>query len=125
VPLATLVNVQDTVGPTVLKRHNLYASATVTGDAAEGFSSGQSVEAIARTARNVLPPSMGFEWSGVTFQEQQAGGATAVIFALALVFVYLFLAAQYESWTLPLSVLFSVPLAVLGAALATMIRGRR
>jgi HAE1 family hydrophobic/amphiphilic exporter-1 len=123
VPLATLVNVQDTVGPTVLKRHNLYAAATVTGDAAEGFSSGQSVEAIARTARNVLPPSMGFEWSGVTFQEQQAGGATAVIFALALVFVYLFLAAQYGSWTLPLSVLFSVPLAVLGAALATMIRG--
>jgi len=117
------VNVQDTVGPTVLKRHNLYAAATVTGDAAEGFSSGQSVEAIAQTARNVLPPSMGFEWSGVTFQEQQAGGATAVIFALALVFVYLFLAAQYESWTMPLSVLFSVPLAVLGAALATMIRG--
>jgi HAE1 family hydrophobic/amphiphilic exporter-1 len=109
VPLATLVDVQDTVGPTVLKRHNLYAAATVTGDAAEGFSSGQSVEAIARTARNVLPPSMGFEWSGVTFQEQQAGGATAVIFALALVFVYLFLAAQYESWTLPLSVLFHWP----------------
>jgi HAE1 family hydrophobic/amphiphilic exporter-1 len=123
VPLSTLVEISETVGPTVLKRHNLYAAATVTGDAADGFSSGQAVEAISRTARNVLPPSMGFEWSGVTFQEQQAGGATAIIFGLALVFVYLFLAAQYESWTLPLSVMLSVPLAVLGAAAATLIRG--
>jgi HAE1 family hydrophobic/amphiphilic exporter-1 len=123
VPLSTLVEVSDTVGPTVLKRHNLYAAATVTGDAAEGYSSGQAVEAIAQTARNVLPPSMGFEWSGVTFQEQQAGGATAIIFALALVFVYLFLAAQYESWTLPLGVMLSVPIAVLGAAVATLLRG--
>ena len=122
VPLSTLVRVEDTVGPTVLKRHNLFASATVTGDAAAGFSSGQAVQAIAETASNVLPPSMGFEWSGVTFQEQQAGGAAGVIFALALVFVYLFLAAQYESWTLPLSVMFAVPLAVLGAAVATMLR---
>jgi HAE1 family hydrophobic/amphiphilic exporter-1 len=123
IPLSTLVNVQDTVGPTVLKRHNLFAAATVTGDAAAGFSSGQAVQAIADTATNVLPPSMGFEWSGVTFQEQKAGGAVGIIFGLALVFVYLFLAAQYESWTLPLSVMFSVPLAVLGAALATMLRG--
>jgi multidrug efflux pump subunit AcrB len=66
---------------------------------------------------------MGFEWSGVTFQEQQAGGAAGIIFALALVFVYLFLAAQYESWTLPFGVIFTVPIAVLGAALATLIRG--
>ena len=123
VPLSTLVEVRDTVGATVLKRHNLFAAATVTGDAAAGFSSGQSVSAIAQTADNVLPPSMGFEWSGVTFQEQQAGGATAIIFGLALVFVYLFLAAQYESWTMPLSVMLSVPLAILGAALATLARG--
>jgi HAE1 family hydrophobic/amphiphilic exporter-1 len=122
IPLSALVRVDDTVGPTVLKRHNLYASATVTGDAAAGYSSGQSVEAIAQTAGNVLPPSMGFEWSGVTFQEQQAGGAAGIIFGLALVFVYLFLAAQYESWTLPLSVMLTVPIAVLGAALATMLR---
>ena len=121
-PLSALVEVSDTVGPTVLKRHNLYAAATLTGDAGPGYSSGQSVEAIAETARNVLPPSMGFEWSGVTFQEQKAGGAAGIIFALALVFVYLFLAAQYESWTLPLSVMLAVPLAVLGAALATLIR---
>ncbi len=123
VPLSTLVEVSDTVGPTVLKRHNLFAAATVTGDAAAGFSSGQAVEAIAQTASNVLPPSMGFEWSGVTFQEQSAGGATAIIFGMALVFVYLFLAAQYESWMLPMSVMLSVPLAILGAALATLVRG--
>lgn len=122
VPLSTLVNVSDTVGPTVLKRHNLFAAATLTGDAATGFSSGESVEAIARTAREVLPPSMGFEWSGVTFQEQNSGGAAGIIFGMALVFVYLFLAAQYESWTLPISVMLSVPLAMLGAALATLIR---
>ncbi|UCF69281.1 MAG: efflux RND transporter permease subunit, partial [Acidobacteriota bacterium] len=123
VPLSTLVTVSDTVGPAVLKRHNLYAAATVTGDAATGFSSGQAVASIARNATNLLPPSMGFEWSGVTFQEQRAGGAAGIIFALALVFVYLFLAAQYESWGLPLSVMFSVPIAVLGAATATLIRG--
>ena len=123
VPLSALVEISDTVGPTVLKRHNLFAAATLTGDAGPGYSSGQSVLAIAETEKNVLPPSMGFEWSGVTFQEQKAGGAAGIIFALALVFVYLFLAAQYESWTLPLSVMFSVPLAVLGAALGTMIRG--
>jgi len=122
IPLSALVEVSDTVGPTVLKRHNLYAAATVTGDAGPGFSSGQAVEAIAQTASNVLPPSMGFEWSGVTFQEQKAGGGVAIIFAMALVFVYLFLAAQYESWSMPMGVMLSVPIAVLGAALATLIR---
>ncbi len=121
VPLSTLIVVRDTVGPTVLGRHNLFTSATLTGNAAPGFSSGQAVAAIAELADRTLPPSIGYEWSGVTFQEQQAGGAAALFFVLALVFVYLFLAAQYESWTLPLSVLFSVPIAVLGATLATLI----
>jgi HAE1 family hydrophobic/amphiphilic exporter-1 len=123
VPLSTLVVVKDTVGPTVLGRHNLFTSATLTGDAAPGFSSGQAVAAIAEVADRALPPSIGYEWSGVTFQEQQAGGGAALFFVLALIFVYLFLAAQYESWALPLSVLFSVPIAVLGAALATLIMG--
>ena len=91
-------------------------------DAGPGFSSGQSVRAIAETARNVLPPSMGFEWSGVTFQEQAAAGSVGLIFAMALIFVYLFLAAQYESWMLPMGVMLSVPIAILGAAVATLIR---
>jgi multidrug efflux pump subunit AcrB len=74
-------------------------------------------------ARSLAPPSMGFEWTGVAFQERAAGGAAGIIFGLALVFVYLFLAAQYESWTLPLGVMFTVPIAVLGAAAATLLRG--
>ena len=102
VPLSTLVDVQDTVGPTVQARYNLYSSATITGDAGPGYSSGQSIAAMEEIARNSMPPSMGFEWSGVTYQQLAAGGAAGFIFALALVFVYLFLAAQYESWTLPL-----------------------
>jgi HAE1 family hydrophobic/amphiphilic exporter-1 len=123
VPLATLMEVQDTVGATTLSRYNLYTSASITGDAAAGYSSGQSIQAMQEIAANNLPPSMGFEWTGVTFQQIAAGGAAGLIFALALVFVYLFLAAQYESWSLPLGVMFTVPIAVLGAALATMLRG--
>ncbi|MCP3982163.1 MAG: multidrug efflux RND transporter permease subunit [bacterium] len=121
VPLSTLVEVEDTVGPTVLGRHNLYTTATLTGNPAPGFTSGQSVAAIAEVAERTLPPSIGYEWSGVTYQEQAAGNVAGLIFALALTFVYLFLAAQYESWTLPLGVLLSVPIAVLGAALLSLI----
>jgi len=123
VPLATLLEVQDTVGPTVVSRYNLYPSASITGDAAEGYSSGQATAAMQQLAATTLPPSIGFEWTGVTFQELAAGNVAGFIFALALVFVYLFLAAQYESWSLPLGVMLTVPIAVLGAALATLVRG--
>jgi len=119
VPLATLLNVQDTVGPTVESRYNLYPS----GNPNPGFSSGQLMAAMEDLARSLMPPSMGIEWTGVAFQERAAAGAAGIIFALALVFVYLFLAAQYESWSLPLGVMFTVPIAVLGAALATLVRG--
>jgi len=123
IPLATLLKVENTVGPTVLSRYNLYPSATITGDAAPGYSSGQSIAAMAEIAQQTLPPQLGFEWSGVTYQQLAAGNVAVVIFALALVFVYLFLAAQYESWTLPLSVMLTVPTAVLGAAAFTLARG--
>jgi HAE1 family hydrophobic/amphiphilic exporter-1 len=123
IPLSTLLDVQDTVGPTVQARYNLYSSASITGDAAAGYSSGQSIAAMTEIARNSLPPSMSFEWTGVTYQQLAAGGAAAFIFALAIVFVYLFLAAQYESWTLPFGVIFSVPMAVLGASVLTLARG--
>jgi HAE1 family hydrophobic/amphiphilic exporter-1 len=123
VPLATLVNVQDTVGPTVQARYNLYSSASITGDAAAGYSSGQSITAMEEIARNSMPPSMSFEWTGVTYQQLAAGGAAGFIFALAIVFVYLFLAAQYESWTLPFGIIFSVPIAILGASILTLARG--
>jgi HAE1 family hydrophobic/amphiphilic exporter-1 len=123
IPLSTLVDVQDTVGPTVQARYNLYSSASITGDAAAGYSSGQSIAAMQDIARNTMPPSMSFEWTGVTYQQLAAGGAAAFIFALAIVFVYLFLAAQYESWTLPFGIIFSVPIAILGASVLTLARG--
>ena len=123
VPLATLVDVQDTVGPTVQARYNLYSSASITGDASAGYSSGQSIAAMQEIARNSMPPSMSFEWTGVTYQQLAAGGAAGFIFALAIVFVYLFLAAQYESWTLPFGIIFSVPIAILGASVLTLARG--
>ncbi|MBD3871391.1 MAG: multidrug efflux RND transporter permease subunit [Acidobacteria bacterium] len=123
IPLATLLDVQDTVGPTVQARYNLYSSASITGDAAAGYSSGQSITAMQEIARNSMPPSMSFEWTGVTYQQLAGGGAAAFIFALAIVFVYLFLAAQYESWTLPFGIIFSVPIAILGASVLTLARG--
>jgi len=123
IPLATLLDVQDTVGPTVQARYNLYSSASITGDAAAGYSSGQSTAAMQEIVRNSMPPSMSFSWTGVTYQQLAAGGAAGFIFALAIVFVYLFLAAQYESWTLPFGIIFSVPIAILGASLLTLARG--
>ncbi len=123
IPLATLLDVRDTVGPTVQARYNLYSSASITGDAAAGYSSGQSINAMQEIARNSMPPSMSFEWTGVTYQQLAGGGAAAFIFALAIVFVYLFLAAQYESWTLPFGIIFSVPIAILGASVLTLARG--
>ncbi len=123
IPLATLLNVTDRVGSTTVSRYNLYSSASIIGNTAPGFSSGQSIQAMEEVARNSMPPGMSFEWTGVTYQQIAAGGAAGFIFALAIVFVYLFLAAQYESWTLPLSVIFTVPIAVLGAAVATLLRG--
>ncbi len=123
IPLATLLNVRDTVGPTVQSRYNLYSSASITGDAAPGYSSGQSIATMEEIAKNSMPPSMSFSWTGVTYQQLAAGGAAGIIFGLAIVFVYLFLAAQYESWTLPFGVIFSVPIAIFGASVLTLARG--
>ncbi|MDX2436977.1 MAG: efflux RND transporter permease subunit, partial [Acidobacteriota bacterium] len=123
IPLSTLVEVQDTVGPTVQARYNLYSSASITGDAAAGYSSGQSIAAMEEIAGNSLPPSISYQWTGVTYQQLAAGGAAGFIFALAIVFVYLFLAAQYESWTLPFGIILAVPMAILGASVFTLARG--
>ena len=123
VPLATLVSVHDIAGPKTIYRFNAYPSATITGEAAPGFSSGQSIAVMQRMEETVMPASMGYEWSGTIYQQIQAGSQTPIIFTLAILFVYLFLAAQYESWFIPIAVLLSVPLALLGAMLATWARG--
>ncbi len=123
IPIGTLASIQDTVGPQVITRFNMFPSATVSGMASPGFSSGQATDEMERIAAQTLPASMGYAWSGVTYQQKAAGNLAPFIFGLALVFVFLFLSAQYESWSIPLAVLLSVPLAVLGAAVVTLARG--
>ena len=123
VPLSTLVSVYETVGPSVINRFNMFPSATITGAPAPGYSEGEAVDEIERIANEILPSSMGFSWSGVTQQQKEAGNVAPLIFGLALLMVFLFLAAQYESWATPFSVLLSVPLAILGAIVFTLIRG--
>jgi HAE1 family hydrophobic/amphiphilic exporter-1 len=123
VPLSTLVTVHETVGPSVINRFNMFPSATITGAPAPGYSEGQAVDEIERLANQILPSSMGFAWSGVTQQQKESGDVAVLIFSLALLMVFLFLAAQYESWSTPVAVLLAVPLAILGAVIFTLIRG--
>jgi HAE1 family hydrophobic/amphiphilic exporter-1 len=122
IPIGSLAQVRDTVGPQVVTRFNMFPAASITGVPAPGRSSGQAVAEMERLAAQTLPPQMGFQWSGVTFQQIAAGNLAPFIFSLAIVFVFLFMAAQYESWTIPLAVMLGVPMALLGAALFTGIR---
>jgi len=122
VPLETLVKVTDTAGPQAITRYNLYPSAKISGAPIEGISTSQAIETVETLASQVLPSSMGYEWTGVTFQQIKAGNMAPIIFGLAFIFVYLFLAAQYESWSIPLAIILSVPLALLGAIMFTWIR---
>ncbi len=123
IPLSTLATIEETLGPQIITRYNLYPAASINGAAAPGYSSGQALAMMEQMARNKLPGSMGFEWTGMSYQEKLVGGEAVFIFALAVVFVYLVLAAQYESWTTPVSVILSVPFALLGAVAAVMVRG--
>ncbi len=122
VPLSALVTTKDISGPEFTTRFNLYRAAEVTGSAAPGFSTGQALDAIEEVAAEVLSPEMGYAWNALTFQEKRSGGAVAV-FAFAVLMVFLILAAQYESWSLPWSVLLGTPLAVFGAFLGLLMRG--
>ncbi|MFZ0495393.1 MAG: multidrug efflux RND transporter permease subunit [Methylocella sp.] len=114
VPLSTLGRLESTVGPDTVPHYNLYGSAEITGNAAPGYSSGQAIAAMERAAR-ALPADFGYEWTGITYQELQAGSAAGIVFVLALVFVFLFLSAQYESWSIPFTIILAVPLALFGA----------
>ncbi len=121
VTLGTLISVDETLGAQTIQRYNLYPSASITGSAAAGFSSGEALALMESMAKAKLPDSMGFEWTGMSFQEK-LGGNAGLIFGLAILLVFLVLAAQYESWTSPLAVLLVVPLALLGTVLALMMR---
>src|SRR5271170_5890193 len=122
VPLSTLGQLRPIVGPETVPHYDNYGSALINGAAAPGFSSGQAVAAMERAAAAALPNDFGYEWTGITFQELKAGSIATVVFGLAIVFVFLILAAQYESWTMPFMVLLAVPLALFGALLALWLR---
>jgi HAE1 family hydrophobic/amphiphilic exporter-1 len=123
IPIGTLATVANNVGPQSVNRFNLFRSATLTGGPTPGFSEGQATDEIERIAGQLLPAQMGFEWSGVTYQQKAAGNLAPIIFSFAIIFAFLFLAAQYESWANPLSVMLSVPMAILGAIAFTLLRG--
>ncbi|HYK01581.1 MAG TPA: multidrug efflux RND transporter permease subunit [Thermoanaerobaculia bacterium] len=122
VPLSAVTTVRQTSGPEYIQRFNLYRAAQVTGAAAPGYSSGQAMAALEDVARQVLPREMGYDWSDLSFQEKRAAGTTSRVFVMSLIFVFLILAALYESWSLPFSVLLSVPVAVFGAFLGLQLR---
>jgi len=123
VPLGTITRTSETSGPDLLSRFNMFRTAEITGANAPGYSSGQALAAMEELARNNLPAGYGYEWTGTAYQEKESGGAQGLIFALASVFVCLALAAQYESWAVPFSVLFGLPLGVFGAFLAVWLGG--
>jgi len=123
VPLSTLLTVRRIVGPREIPHYNAFRAARINGSPAPGYSSGQAIAKLDRLAHEILPEGMTHEWTGFAYQEIQAGRATLQILALSLIVVFLFLAAQYESWSLPLVILLSVPLAFLGALTAQWLRG--
>jgi hydrophobic/amphiphilic exporter-1 (mainly G- bacteria), HAE1 family len=122
VPLSALVTVRQTSGAEYTQRFNLYRAAQITGAAAPGFSSGQAMAALEDVAAKVLPREMGYDWSDLSFQEKRAAGTSTRVFVMSLLFVFLILAALYESWSLPFSVLLSVPIAVFGAFAGLLLR---
>ena len=121
VPLSTIATVKPISGPDYTTRFNLYRSVEVTGAPASGFTSDQARNALKEVAAEVLPQEMGYAWNAMSFQEEKASGSLAVILTFSLVFVFLILAAQYESWSLPFSILLGTPFAIFGALFALWI----
>ena len=123
VALDTVVRLSETTAPQVISHFNLLRSAEITGSAAPGVSSGEAIAAMEQLAEEVLPAGFNFTWAGQALEEVKAGAQSGYIFALSILIVYLVLAAQYESWVLPLIILLGVPLAVFGAVSAQLLRG--
>ncbi len=117
-PLSAFVKVTDSWGPDFTYRYNLYRAAELSGAPAKGYTSAQALDALEEVAAEVLPEDMGYEWSNMSYQERKAAGAGSVIFLFSLLFVFLILAAQYESWSLPFSILLGTPFALFGAFIA-------
>ena len=123
IPVNALGNTHYTTGPGTIKRFNMYNSSTISGEAANGVSSGEALAVLQKVADEHLPDNIGVEWSGMSYQEKKEGGQTGLVLALALLFVFLFLAAQYESWLVPVAVILSLPIAIFGAYLGIAVLG--
>lgn len=123
VPFSAFIAMHPIFGPEQITRYNMFPAAMITGEAAEGFSSSQAIEAIAQTAEEILPPGYGMEWSGMTREEVLSGSQSVYIFLICLLFVYLLLAAQYESFLLPMPVILSLPAGIAGAFFLLWIAG--
>ncbi len=123
IPLTALGTTEYTTGPGTIKRFNMFSTAAISAMAAQGYSSGEAMAAMQRIADEHLPENIGIEWSGLSYQEKQASGQTGMVLSLVFLFVFLFLAALYESWLVPISVLLSVPVAALGAYLGIWATG--
>jgi len=117
IPVSTFLKAENIEGPEFTYRFNLYRTAELSGAPAAGYSSAQALDALEEVAAEVLPSDMSYDWSNMSYQEKKAGGAGSIVFVFALLFVFLILAAQYESWSLPMSILLGTPFAVLGAML--------
>jgi HAE1 family hydrophobic/amphiphilic exporter-1 len=118
VPITALVTVKNISGPEFTYRYNLFRATEVTGGPSEGYTSAQAMDALEEIAKETLPTDMGYEWTNMSYQEREAAGSGNIVFVFALVFVFLILAAQYESWSLPLSILLGTPFAIFGALIA-------
>ena len=123
VPLSALVTTRYSTGPDLLSHFNGFPAAQITGNASAGYSSGDAIRAMEDAARKVLPPGYDFAWSGMAYEEKQSGGTSAAAFGFGLIIVFLVLAAQFESWTLPGSVMTAVPFGILGALTLNWLRG--
>ncbi|HAS90221.1 MAG TPA: hydrophobe/amphiphile efflux-1 family RND transporter [Desulfovibrio sp.] len=123
IPLSTLLNQKKIFGPEYIRRYNLFRAIEITAANAPGYSTGQAMAIMEKIARDTLPRGYGFDWTNIAYQEKKSGGEIIIIFALAVMMVFLVLAAQYESWIIPLAIVFAVPLGVFGAIAGQFLRG--
>ncbi|MGV6826450.1 MAG: efflux RND transporter permease subunit [bacterium] len=123
VPLAALVDTEYTTGPDLVSRFNGFMATKITGDASPGFSSGDAIASMENVSRTTLPDDYAFAWSGQAYEEKKSGSTSAIIFAFALIMVFLILAAQYEQWALPMAVITAVPFGIFGALVTVWARG--
>lgn len=123
VPISSLGTTHYTTGPGTIGRFNMFNSAIITGEAANGYSTGEAMDALEEIVHEKLPENIGVEWSGLSYQQKHESGNTGIVLGLALIFVFLFLAAQYESWSVPLAVILSLPVAGVGAYMGIWLCG--